>query len=370
MLLIHKGEHIVNNALLDLLHLLQTAQEPEAIFGLLAEPRHTLLKRRYHELLHLAHPDHNSGMQAEANEAVKLLRDWYETARRAGAGEKQAKQPLIEVETPLHRYTGYATPLQGDLCDLFPAQASSEQVLLKIVRAAHNNDLLEAEARALNRIARQLADQPIGAHFPVLIEHLRIRDGAGAQRQTNVLRFEPDYVSLTDVCKVYPHGIHPADAAWMFNRLLAALGTIHDLGLVHGAVVLPHILIRPVDHNDMLIDWCYSVQAGAAIQAISPAYATDYPPEVSAKAAATPATDLYMAARCLVRLLGGNGTEETLPPSVPKPMRALLRACLIPTPQFRAQQAWQVFDDFQDLLYRLYGPPTFRPFHVPSAHAR
>jgi len=47
-------------------------------------------------------------------------------------------------------------------------------------------------------------------------------------------------------------------------------------------------------------------------------------------------------------------------------MRALLRACLIPSPQRRINDAWELLDDFQDILQRLYGPRTFRPFHMPS----
>lgn len=353
----------MNTTLVDLLGLLQSARKPEDVFGPFEAP--LPLKRRFHELLRVAHPDHNPSAQVEANEAMKLLQTWYSAAQRANTSQVHAGDPRIEAVTRLHHYVGHTPPLRGDLCDLFPATADGEPVLLKVARAARNNDLLQAEARALLRIARELDGQAVRAHFPVLIEQFQLRDMAGAQRQAHALRWEQEYVSLADVLAAYPDGIHPADAAWMFNRLLAALGTIHSLGLVHGAVLLPHVLIRPADHNGMLIDWCYSVHQGATIQAISPPYTVDYPPEVRTKAAATPATDLYMAARCMARLLGGDGTEDSLPPRVPRPLRALLRACLIPTPQRRAQNAWQVFEDFQNLLRRLYGPATFRPFHMP-----
>jgi hypothetical protein len=123
------------------------------------------------------------------------------------------------------------------------------------------------------------------------------------------------------------------------------------------------VLIRPSDHNGILIDWCYSVAIGEPIKAISKPYADDYPPEVPAKLGATPATDLYMAARLMVRLLGGSGAEP--PPSAPKPIQALLRACLIPAPARRHSDAWQVLEDFHTILGELYGPPTFRPFRMP-----
>ena len=102
------------------------------------------------------------------------------------------------------------------------------------------------------------------------------------------------------------------------------------------------------------------------LKAISLPYAADYPPEVQARQPATPATDLYMAARCMARLLGGHPTTLELPKSVPRPIRTLLSACLLPAPQRRAGDAWQVFEDFHEILGRLYGPPQFRPFQMPS----
>jgi hypothetical protein len=150
----------------------------------------------------------------------------------------------------------------------------------------------------------------------------------------------------------------------MFNRMLTALGLAHSLGIVHGAVLPTHVLVRPADHNGMLIDWCYSVPAGEPLKAISRAYAADYPPEVEARQAATPATDIYMAARCMVRLLGGRAATLEPPAHVPRPIRTLLSACLLPAPRRRANDAWQVFEDFREILGRLYGPPQFRPFHI------
>jgi serine/threonine protein kinase len=180
-----------------------------------------------------------------------------------------------------------------------------------------------------------------------------------------VLRAEAGYVSLAEVLRAYPSGLAAADAAWMFNRILTALGVAHSQGIVHGAVVPAHVLVRPADHNGMLIDWCYSVPAGEPLKAISPPYAADYPPEVHARQPATPATDLYMAARCMTRLLGGHAATLELPKSVPRPIRALLSACLLPAIQRRADDAWQVFEDFHAILGRLYGPPQFRPFVMP-----
>jgi serine/threonine protein kinase len=347
--------------------LLRSATGPADVFGALVGDQQAALKRRYRELMTIAHPDRNQGSVDAANEACKALQEWYATAQRRLAQGVYGVAPRIRAASKLHEYLGYTLPLQGDLCELFAAETGGESVLLKVVRLARNNDLLLAEAQALRKIERTLDGQPARAHFPKLVEHFLLRDATGDQRHTNVLRAEGGYVSLAEVLRAYPGGLPAADAAWMFNRILTALGLAHSLGIVHGAVIPAHVLVRPADHNGMLIDWCYSVPIGQPLKAISPPYAADYPPEVHARLPASPATDLYMAARCMARLLGGHPATLELPKSVPRPIRTLLSACLLPSAQRRANDAWEVFEDFHEILGRLYGPPQFRPFAMPRS---
>ncbi|NNJ13116.1 molecular chaperone DnaJ [Chloroflexales bacterium ZM16-3] len=338
------------------------ASEPEDVFGKLGGNPEEGLRRQYRAMAVAAHPDHNPGQWAAANEAFRQLKGWYEAAQRKLADGSYDRAERIRATSGGRTYVGYADPICGDLCDLFLTRCGTDLALLKVARSPRSSDLLQAEARALRRIDKDLAGQPVRAHFPTFIESFTLRDTTGSQRHVNVLRPEHDTYTLAEVLQTYPRGIHPADAAWMFNRTLAALGTAHGMGLVHGAVLPEHVLIRPSDHNGILLDWCYSGSIGEPIKAISRTYADDYPPEVAAKQAATSATDLYMAARLMVRLLGG-GDEP--PDSTPKPIHALLRACLIPAPARRHSDAWQVLDDFHTILGELYGPPTFRPFRMP-----
>lgn len=350
----------------ELLDTLRRAQAPADVFGPLAAPTSEALRRRYRALVLLAHPDHNPGRDTEANAACRTLHEWYTAAQRQIAAGAYGAAPRISITSGPRQYVGYAVPLAGELCDLFPAEIAGAPVLLKAARSARDNDLLQAEARALRQLDRGLAGQRVRAHFPALVEHVLVSDASGARRQVNVLRAEAGVVSLAEVIRAYPAGLDPADAAWMFNRLLAALGAAHSLGLVHGAVTPAHMLVRPADHNGILVGWCASVPAGEPLRLRSLAYAADYPPEVAARQPATPATDLYLAAACMVRLLGGDPSGPALPPRVPRPIAGLLRACLIPAPRRRLSDAWQLFDDFRELLGQLYGPPRFRPFAMPA----
>ncbi len=345
-----------------LIQLMLHATEPEGVFGGLGDEPEDALRRQYRAMAIAAHPDHNPGQWASANEAFRQLQGWHAAAQRKLAEGSYGKAERIRAASGGRTYVGYTEPITGDLCDLFPARSDGEPALLKVARSPRNNDLLATEAHALRRIDTDLAGQPVRAHFPTCVESFMLRDTAGNPRHINVLRPEPGTYALAEVLRAYPQGLHPADAAWMFNRTLAALGTAHGMGLVHGAVLPTHMLIRPSDHNGILIDWCYSVAIGEPIKAISTPYTDDYPPEVSARQGATPATDLYMAARLMVRLLGGSGAEP--PERTPRPIQALLRACLIPAPARRHRDAWQVLEDFRAILGDLYGPPTFRPFRM------
>ena len=322
------------------------------------------LKQRYRELAALVHPDNHPTQQARAVEAFQLLQQWYAVAQSALS--QRAGIPTVEITARTGHYRSNCAPYAGDLCDLYPATNlttnASTGVLLKVVRGAHNNDLLQAEGRALRQIDRALAGKPLRAHFPTLIDQVQLRDQTGELRVVNILGHENNYFSLAQVLQRYPAGIAPADAAWIYKRLLAALAVTHDLGLVHGAVTLDHLLIRPSDHNGLLVDWCYSVPQGESIKAVSPAHRRDLPREVLAKAPASAATDLYMAAGVMIRLLGGEPTRGEFPATVPKELQALLQSCLIAAPHRRPNNAWELFDDFEAILQRLYGAPKFRPF--------
>lgn len=355
----------MNQALSELLQQLRAATRVQEVFGAAHLTSAQALKRRYRALAGQAHPDRHPNDAAAANEAFKRLQDWYAVAQRyAAAADPTA--PLIEATSRLHHYRGDQPPLDGDLCHLYPALADGAPVLLKAARQPANHDLLRVEAATLARLARELNGQPVAAHFPTLIEHFLLRGGDGAVRHVNVLRQEVGYVTLAAVQRGFPQGLPLADAAWMFNRLLAALGVIHGLGLVHGAVTPAHVLVRPADHNGLLLDWCYSAPIGQRVPAIAPAYAADTAPEIAGRQPVTPAADLFMAARCLLHLLGGRSSPDDLPASVPPAVCALLRACLIPAPQRRVSAAWELFDDFQDILQQTVGPRTFRPFYMPS----
>lgn len=92
-----------------------------------------------------------------------------------------------------------------------------------------------------------------------------------------------------------------------------------------------------------------------------------YPPEVFAKRTPSPALDIYMAAKCVVALLGGNVETGAIPDSVPIQIRTFLSASLLESPTKRPKDAWQVHDDFDQLVGRIL-PKKYREFKMPPTN--
>jgi hypothetical protein len=133
-------------------------------------------------------------------------------------------------------------------------------------------------------------------------------------------------------------------------------------------------MIMPEDHGLVIVDWCYSSIAESdgtfpAIKAIVGEYKDWYPGEVTAKQAPSPATDIAMAARCMVGLLGGDPLTGNLPSGVPMRLRAFFKGCLQVRQSARPNDAWELLQEFDELLQTLgssYYPRRFRSFSMPS----
>jgi hypothetical protein len=120
---------------------------------------------------------------------------------------------------------------------------------------------------------------------------------------------------------------------------------------------------RDGSHNGMLVDFAYTQKRGAKMVATVPRYKSFYPPDPLDVKTASVGLDLYMATMSFNKLLGGSGIN--IPPSVPREIAGLLRACWLGMAQ-RSNDTYELFEDFGAALKALFGPPKFRPFVMPS----
>lgn len=290
--------------------------------------------RAYRRLARLIHPDVVGPAGAEA--FARLSRLWHQRNK---------------IRSRRGVYSTAVLRFEGDLANLYRIPEGH----VKLVRDPACNDLIAREATALRRLAER-GDPRYLPYVPRLVDAFRHKDG-GVTRRANVIATTAYRLhSLAEVARKRPGGLDPRDAAWMWRRLLVALGLAHRAGVIHGAVLPEHVLIEPDDHGLVLVDWCYSAtEPGERIAAIVPRYRDHYPAEVLDRDTPGPYTDLAMAARLMADLMGDRA---------PKPLRRFADGCRLASPRQRPDDAWKLLGELDELLHRLYGPRKFRPFAI------
>jgi hypothetical protein len=342
---------------------LSQAKAPEDVFGTIADL--AALTKEWHRIAAAVHPDRHGGASLLATECLSMLNVWKTQAeKKIAAGtygngaphvEPAARFPSI-VETKTRRYVVGDLLAAGDIAALYACSFDGgDPSVFKIARSSADNDLLETEAKALDKLK---GDGDYHRFIPKLLDSFTMRGkGPGKPRRVNVIRQAEGYVTLAEVKQKYPGGLDFRDMAWMFKRLLMVLGFVHRQSLVHGSVLPAHVVVHPTRHGAKLIDWCHSVQVGKPIRAISSDKSIAYPPEVRAKKPATAQTDIFMAASLMRGLLGTNG-------SCPQHVRAFLSGSMLAKQSARPDDAWALHEEFDELLRKLVGKPVYRPLSM------
>jgi len=255
--------------------------------------------------------------------------------------------------------------ISGDLADIYRGSLNGSEVAVKVTRNVGDNDLVEHEAGILAGLYPDgTADEKFYRYLPRLIASI-VWEG----KRVNIFPWYDGFVSLEDVRRAYPEGLDFRDMVWMFKRLLVGIGFAHTKDIVHGAILPPHVMIFPPNHGAKIVDWSYAVSnaslKNSRVGAMSRTFRPFYAPEILDRQPPTPATDIYMAAKCAVALIGGDVTTLVMPDAVPPEVQGFLRRCIREQPGLRPQNAWDLHDEFAHLLQSLVGPPTFRPFRMP-----
>lgn len=342
--------------------LLRSARTYVDVFGGDSATDATALKRRYREVMRVVHPDRVAAHQRDsANELVVLLGRLYETAKDAyQTGSYGHVKPLATFTSQMA--THEATAELATYCDISTmyqatsvfSGGESYETLLKVSRTPRDNDLFEQETRALRLLGT--TDSKHVMFYPHLRDAFGVRDGK-RRLKVNVIDELDGFINLEQVRRLRPAGLHLLDAAWIWRRMLWALDGAHKAGVVHGAVLPRHIIIHPVLHSVVLVDWCYSVSSYdhgqfGSLRAVVGDKRSWYPTSVFEKKPVTPGLDLSMAARTMVYLLGGDPVSMTMSGEVP----VLAQRHLHRIGAGQEKSAIELLEQFDDLLQTLGAP--------------
>ncbi len=255
--------------------------------------------------------------------------------------------------------------VSGDLTDVYRGMFNDLAVAVKITRDVGDTDLVEHEASVLAELYPEgTNNEKFYRYLPRLIASTRWEG-----RRVNILPWFEGFISLEDIRRAYPEGIDFRDMVWMFKRLLVGIGFAHTQDIVHGAILPSHVMVHPLDHGAKIIDWSYAIQHASHkntyIRAMSRPFQAFYASEILDRRPPTPATDIAMAARIAIALVGGDLETGNLPGSVPTGVQLFLQDCILEDPNRRPQNAWDLHESFDKLLLSIVGKPTYRPFRMP-----
>ncbi len=357
---------------------LAQANTPEDVFGELkaqGEDMLLTLKRHYRAIVKIAHPDmyHTKQDQMLAQTTFNLLTDWFNQAKeKIELGQYGSRIPASRtiLQTGKREYSLDGGYVQEQIFDLYPCSfvehGRVQRAVLKIVREPHDNDLAENEVRTLRTLSLGKDANKFSPYLPNLIDAF-VYVEAGVHRQAVILQSSGRWYSLEDVQRAYPDGIDPKDMAWMWRRLLVVLGFAHSNDVLHGAVLPQNIWILPEEHGLMLVNWSYAVfdpaNTGEVIKAVVARYAEWYPQEILKRDVPLFGTDIQMSAKCMLWLLGGDPQKRSVPKSVPDPISAFLKGCILPGNR-APQSAWTLLEEFDKLIGKLWGARKFHPFYM------
>jgi serine/threonine protein kinase len=345
-----------------------TLNEVELLLDEARTAKELFARASYEELTRATLPGRVAGdEQAEALFArVQILHDHFRRLQQLYA---ELTAPPVVLAGPRHTYTLLRLLAAGDVADVHlttaeydPALAADPCYVLKVARVPEGNAFLENERRALAALLTAAGDTTYRRYFPTLAESFLV--GGGTAQRVNAFLFEPGLYSLPEVREQHP-ALDGRHLAWIFKRLLTALGFAHRQGVVHGAVLPCHVLVQPASRGLQLVGWGHCVPLGEPLRSVPTPYRAWCPPEALTRRPATAATDLFLAARSLVHLAGGDPLTGRLPDTVPAPLQGFFRGCLLEGPQMRPGDAWALLDEFDELLEQLYGPPKFH--HLPMS---
>lgn len=361
------------------------AKTPEDVFGALTGRGAEMslhLKRVFHQLVKVTHPDVYADPQDQslAQTAFVRLTGWFALAEekiKAGtygqnspmADEPDSAAPVSYLHTPRGVYAIHGSPRE---CGIFTCYAASftengraQPMTLKFARDVHDNDFTQNEARILRILLAGKTASKFVPYLPQLLDAFLYEED-GLTRQVNVFERQAGWYSLAQVRAAYPGGIDPKDMAWIWRRLLVAIGYAHVNNVIHGAVLPENIYILPDQHGLLLANWSCAVHnpqsTGEIIPAIDADYEAWYPDETRNSEPPAPATDIALSARCMIYLLGGDPARGTFPARTPAPLQMFLKSCLLPPIRARPQDAWGLKDEFDELLEKLWGARKFHPF--------
>lgn len=336
---------------------IESAQAPADLFKDADTARST-----YRRLAKYVHPDANPADVPRAENAFARLAELWNEYNHGPSGRRHPldRKGHIIYETKRRAYAVHDLIDRGDISNVYtvsyvpgPLSSAIKVGALKMPRSPKHNDLVVNEIASL-KFLKDGVPEEYQMYHPTTVDTFSHRDKTnGMTRRSIILDHLDGFVSLKDVRQAYPGGISGRHVAWIARRLWIALDTAHEAGVAHTAVFPEHVMIHPKMHGVVLVDWSYSTEIGEKLEYAVPRYLKN---EWYGKRYDKPLDhrlDVHEAAHTLESLLGA---QEA------RPFRAFFNGCRVAS----TPTAGELFQEFDELLERLYGKRKYIEFEMPK----
>lgn len=320
----------------------------EELFGDLSEEE---AEEKYHSLQEEINPDLWSDEMENYNATLAYI---YLTGLWEQCFGEEGKQDTVNdvIETQRHTYNlkgswwntdGFDTQIAGYDGTIWP------HAYIAVPLDERDNDLNSNAALKLQRIRKEIPSEYL-AFYPEILESFKIKSN-DKKIQYFSTGMPDNLYSLREALTENPNGLNGRDIAWIYKRILVAIGNAHEIGIVHGGINLDSILIEPELHGLLLTNWQYSIEVGERMKAYPKSAKAYYPSYVFKKEPVSADLDICLAAQTMMELGGV---------VLPKPMYGFFKATATPS----QPSAKELLAEFDQLLFRLYGEPKFNKFEI------
>lgn len=375
---------------------LTKAKYPEDVFGIfddtvLISEYPSKIEKVYKKIVKIIHPDKYAKeaktIQDMAEEATKKLNEFYTLAKTKveqgiyGHTNKKpntSSSPYISVfKSKKNNYNVIERIYTGETCGIFNGLVIGKgglgtNCLLKVPHSSKDNDLMKREADSIlimrkkeKSIKNEKSRITLASRIPVLIESIELKEpGSTNKKIVNCFSYsapeKTGWYNLEEIHKRYPEGVSTQQMIFIWNRVLEALTLAHTANICHSCIIPKHIRIHAESHKGVLIDWSASTNGLTdSVPYIEELYREFYPDELINNKLSTPASDIYMAAWCMIYILGGNLQTKILPTTIPESIINILNKCVQPNKKVRYKSVETLYLDIEDACKKLYGGKKF-----------
>lgn len=339
------------------------ARTVEEIFGELSPTTEETLTKAARKLQQQVHPDHNK--ETNATDVFNALSKLLDLATAAIANKTYGANKKINTTTIISKKDEYAVgerSYTGENSIIYRGtNKGNNPIVIRLAKTPANNKAIKDSAAILTKI-KDVGTAPI---VPDLIDTFNMVVN-GKKQEALVFNDPPcgdlPSMTLTKIMQHYPNGVAPEHFVWMMKRMLSAILHAEKAKVLHGAILPCHIVVYPDSHLEKLIGWSHAAEYGKSRKPIIEKF-KDYYPDDYAVAKANSTTDIYMLAKCMIKILGGNIITNDLPPQIPLAIGGFLKSLVVGHSELYAAS---VFKRVTELASQIFGKPKFITLNIPT----